>query len=45
MQCGIQENAKYLDRTQDLTAPQEVEFAKIRVQDAGFFCLSVRNLV
>lgn len=37
IQCGIQESAKYLDRTQDLTAPQEVEFAKIRVQDAGFF--------
>ena len=31
------ENAKYLDGKQDFNATQEVGFAKIWAQDAGFF--------
>ena len=44
VQARIRENAKYLDRKQDLTATREVGFTKIWARDAGiFFCLSVGN--
>ena len=43
IRCGIQENAKYLDRIRDLTATREAVFAKIWARDAGFCCLSVGN--
>jgi len=43
IRCGIQENEKYLEGIQDLTATKEAGFTKIWVQDAGFCCLSVGN--
>ena len=38
--CGIWENAKYLDGTQDLTATREAGFAKIWARDEGLACVS-----
>lgn len=37
VQARIRENAKYLDRKQDLTATREVGFTKIWARDAGIF--------